>query len=240
MTDLGKRYARQIRFLQNRISPEGFAGLHLTVGVLVVLAAGYWFGEIAERLSPNDSLVLFDQRLALWFHQHATPAITYAAKAITFFGSVAWLTTLSICLVVYFISRDDRLNAFLVTLTMLGGGLLNIFLKHYFHRQRPVLENPLVTLSSYGFPSGHTMGATLLYGLLALLAWSNLKSLRARLVAALGACLLILLIGFTRIYLGAHFLSDVLGAFTAGILWLAFCWTAIATVRRRYARRPHG
>lgn len=238
MTDFSKRFARQIRFLQDRLSPEGYAGLHLTIGVLVVLLAGYWFGEIAERRSPNDALVLVDQHLALWFNQHATPAITCAAKAITFLGSVACLTTVSSCLVVFLIWRRDRLNAVLVVMTMFGGSLLNILLKHHFHRQRPVLENPLVTLSSYGFPSGHTMGATLFYGLLALFAWRNLKSRRARLAAASGACLLILLIGFTRIYLGAHFLSDVVGALAAGILWLTFCWTAIATLRRRSARPP--
>jgi undecaprenyl-diphosphatase len=96
-----------------------------------------------------------------------------------------------------------------------------------------VLENPLVTLSSYGFPSGHTMGATLLYGLLALFAWKTLKSRPARFVSLIGACLLILLIGLTRIYLGAHYLSDVLGALAAGVLWLAFCWTAVETLRRR-------
>jgi undecaprenyl-diphosphatase len=106
-------------------------------------------------------------------------------------------------------------------------------LKHFFHRERPVLENPLVTLSSYGFPSGHTMGATLLYGLLALLAWKNVRNRAARLACVAGACLWILLIGLTRIYLGAHYLTDVLGALAAGLLWLVVCWTAFETFRWR-------
>ena len=134
------------------------------------MLAGWWFGAVAEDLSPDDRLVLMDQRVALWFHQHATPLILSVAKGITFFGSVAWITAISFCLAVFFIRRRDWLNFLLVALTMLGGSMLNVLLKHLFHRQRPLLENPLVTLSSYGFPSGHTMGATLLYGLLALLA----------------------------------------------------------------------
>ena len=237
MTAWQKRFERPIRFLQNRLSPEGYAGLHLTVGVLIILLAGWWFGAIAEDLSPSDPLVLMDQRVADWFHEHATPAITGVAKAITFFGSVAWVTLITACLAVIFAWRRAWFDFLLLALSMAGGGILNVFLKHLFHRQRPVFENPLVTLSSYGFPSGHTMGATLLYGLLALLAARNLKTSNQRVASLVAACLIILLIGLTRIYLGAHFLSDVLGAIAAGSFWLAFCWIAVETLRRR---RAHG
>ncbi len=114
-----------------------------------------------------------------------------------------------------------------------GGSLLNIFLKHIFHRQRPVLENPLVTLTSYGFPSGHTMGATLFYGLMALFAVGWCVSWQSRVLAGNIAGALILLVGLSRIYLGAHYLSDVMGAMAAAIVWLAVCWTAVETLRRR-------
>jgi membrane-associated phospholipid phosphatase len=155
------------------------------------------------------------------------------ARAISFFGSVGWLTAVSIGVALFLVLRRDWLNASLIALVMGGGGALNVVLKHFFHRERPVLENPLVTLSSYGFPSGHTMGATLLYGLLALLAWKNLRNRAARLTCVVGACFWILLIGLTRIYLGVHYLTDVLGALAAGLFWLAFSWTAFETLRRR-------
>ena len=77
------------------------------------------------------------------------------------------------------------------------------------------------------------MGATLLYGLLALLAWKNVRNRAARFACVSGACLWILLIGLTRIYLGAHYLTDVLGALAAGLLWLVVCWTAFETLRWR-------
>ena len=227
------RFQKPIRFLQNRLSPHGYAGLHLTVGVLVVLICGWCFGEIAEDVSHGDPIVQVDRQVAVWFHQHASPTVTQVARTISFFGSVGWLTAVSIGVALFLVLRRDWLNASLIALVMGGGGALNVVLKHFFHRERPVLENPLVTLSSYGFPSGHTMGATLLYGLLALLAWKNLRNRAARLAWVVGACFWILLIVLTRIYLGAHYLTDVLGALAAGLFWLAFSWTAFETLRRR-------
>jgi undecaprenyl-diphosphatase len=234
------RFQKPIRFLQNRLSPQGYAGLHLTAGVLVVLICGWCFGEIAEDVSHGHPIVQVDQHVAVWFHQHASPTIIQVARTISFFGSVWWLTAVSVGVALFLVSRRDWLNASLVALVMVGGSTLNVVLKHFFHRERPVLENPLVTLSSYGFPSGHSMGATLLYGLLALLAWQNVRNRAARLACVVGASFWILLIGLTRIYLGAHYLTDVLGALAAGLFWLVFCWTAFETLRwQRDSTRCH-
>src|SRR5436305_9281948 len=125
-------------------------------------------GAIAEDLSPDNPLVLFDQLVAVWFHQHATTTLTHVAKAITFFGSTLGLTILSVAVALVLIVCRAWFNLFLFAVTMTGESLLNVLLKHLFHRHRPVLANPLVTLTSYGFPSGHTMGVTVLFGLLAL------------------------------------------------------------------------
>ena len=109
---------------------------------------------------------------------------------------------------------------------------MNLLLKHFFHRQRPVLENPLVTLSSFGFPSGHTMGATLFYGVLALIVTHSIRSWRRRALVSCAAALVIALVGISRIYLGAHYFTDVIAAIAIGLAWLAFCWTGIETLRR--------
>lgn len=238
MTSFAQRFQKQIRFLQNRLSPEGYAGLHLTIGVLIVLLSGWCFGAIAEDVSNGDPIVQIDARVALWFHQETTAPIINLARGISFFGSVGWISVVSLGVALVFLWRRLWLDLSLLALISLGGSTLNLVLKHLFHRERPALENPLVTLSSYGFPSGHTMGATLLYGLLALFAWRNLRNRRLRMACLFAASLWILLIGFTRIYLGAHYLSDVLGALAAGLLWLTFCWTAIDTLRRRRQPRP--
>jgi len=95
-----------------------------------------------------------------------------------------------------------------------------------------VLENPLVTLDSFGFPSGHTMGSTLFYGLLALFLAQSIRSWRWRVLTGILASVWVALIGLSRIYLGAHYLTDVLGAIAVGLAWLAFCWTGVETLRQ--------
>ena len=233
-----RRPARHIRFIKARFSPEGYLGLHLTVGLVVVLLAGWWFGEIVENVSRDAATHLLDERVIAWFQSRASPSLTRIAWVVTALGSIAFITAGSLVTAFVLFKRGFIYRFVAVVVTMGGGSLLNILLKHYFQRQRPVLENPLVTLASFGFPSGHTMGATLFYGLLALLiahssrwAWSH------RIFEFCSAALLIALVGASRIYLGAHYLTDVLGAIALGLAWLAFCWTGIETVRRWRGRK---
>ena len=117
-----------------------------------------------------------------------------------------------------------------------GGSLLNLAIKTLFHRHRPVFENPIATLTSYSFPSGHTMGSTLFYGLLALFVAMDAERWSSRVLALLIAFLFVLLIALSRIYLGLHYLSDTMGAMAAGLAWLASCETAIEIMRSRRER----
>jgi undecaprenyl-diphosphatase len=232
-----RRFARQIRFLQARLSPEGYLGLHLTVGLLVILAAGWWFADIAEDMSRNAGTRLFDERVASWFHEHVMPALTEIFRVVTFFGSVGFVAASSSCVAIFLIVRKRWYQVLLLTLAVGGGSLLNILLKHFFHRQRPVLENPLLTLTSYGFPSGHTMGSTLFYGTLAVFVARSLKNWGWRVLAFGIAALAIALVGLSRIYLGAHYFTDVAGAIAVGLAWLALCWTGVETLRKWRGRQ---
>ncbi len=240
MTDAPRsphRFERGFAFLRRRFSPEGAFGLHLTIGLLVMLL-GFWiFAEIAEDIEPNSALLARDHAVTNWFHAHATSGLTTAAHVITTFGSVAFLSTVSLG-VIGLLTWQEAWNRLIIFASgMIGGSLLNILLKHFFHRQRPILENPLVTLSSYGFPSGHTMGATILYGLLVLLTFASWRRWSRRLLSVLLAGLFVAAIGLTRIYLGAHFMTDVLAAFAAGAVWLAFCWSAGESLRKHRQNR---
>lgn len=237
MTEPALRFARQIRFLQARFSPEGWLGLHLTIGLLVILTMGWWFGDIAEDMSRDAATRLFDERVSAWFHEHATPALTHVAHIVTFFGSVSFIAAAAICAALILGMRKSWYQLLALVLGIGGGSLLNILLKHFFHRQRPVLENPLVTLSSFGFPSGHTMGSTLFYGLLAIFVVHSVRKWRWRTAIVCVAALWVALIGLSRIYLGAHYLTDVLGAIAVGLAWLAFCWTGVETLRKWRSRR---
>ena len=227
-----KRWARHVRFLQARLSPTGYMGLHLTVGMVAIILSCWCFNEIAEGITGDGILPSLDHRAALLVQSYESPGVTLAAKTISLAGSVAFLSVASFCAAIVFI-RKGWLDAVLgLALTMIGGGLLNTLLKHFFARERPMFEKPLVSLSTFAFPSGHTMGATLFYMFLAAIVAYAMKSRRIRVLAFSCAMLIVALIGATRIYLGAHFFTDVLGAIAAGLAWLAFCWTAVETLRK--------
>jgi undecaprenyl-diphosphatase len=227
-----RRFERTRRFLGARLSPEGYLGLHLTIGLLVIVAAGCWFGDIAEDVSRNAATRVLDDNITAWFVVHANPLQTATARVITFFGSVGFLTSASVLVALVLAMRRSLYRLLALILAVGGGALLNLALKHFFHRQRPVLENPLVTLSSYGFPSGHTMGATIFYGVLALIVTYWMRSWAGRVLVGWIAAFVIALIGASRIYLGAHYFTDVIGAIAVGLAWLAFSWTGVETLRR--------
>lgn len=227
-----RRFERARRFLGARLSPEGYLGLHQTIGLVVIVAASFWFGDIAEDASRNAATRTLDDNVTAWFVIHANPFLTRISRAITFFGSVGFLTCASILIGAVLALRRSFYRLLALVLAVGGGALLNLSLKHLFHRQRPVLENPLVTLSSYGFPSGHTMGATIFFGVLALIVTYSIRRWLWRVVIGWIAASIITLIGASRIYLGAHYFTDVIGAIAVGVAWLAFCWTGVDTLRR--------
>jgi membrane-associated phospholipid phosphatase len=235
--DVRRRFARSRQFLQARLSPEGYLGLHLTIGLLVILAAGLWFGDIAEDVSRDAATRLLDDHITAWFQEHATPLLTQISRVVTFFGSVIFLTAASAVIAAVFAVRRWGYRLLTLILAVGGGSLLNLLLKHFFHRQRPVLENPLVTLSSFGFPSGHTMGSTIFYGVLALFVAHSIPGWRHRVLVCCAASFIIALVGLSRIYLGAHYFTDVIGAVAVGLAWLAFAWTGVETLRKWRGRR---
>jgi membrane-associated phospholipid phosphatase len=234
-----RRFDRSRRFIAARLSAEGALGLHLTIGLAVVVAAGWWFGNIAEDFSRDAATRALDDSIMLWFMVHATPIRTLFFRAISFFGDVGFLTCASVVLAVVLAVTRSFYRLLAVALATGGGAFLNLFLKYLFRRQRPVLENPLVTLSSFGFPSGHTMGATIFYGVLALCLAHSLHRWQQRLGVACAAAVMVVLIGISRIYLVAHYFTDVIGALAVGLAWLAFSWTGMETLRRRkLAQQP--
>jgi undecaprenyl-diphosphatase len=132
-----------------------------------------------------------------------------------------------------------RLRVWVLTLTLavFGGMALNVLLKHLFVRPRPLFKNPLLMLTTYSFPSGHTLMATVFYGTLCALVLTRSQRWLWRALAITVAGVMILLVGFSRIYLGAHYLSDVLAAIAEGLAWLAFSFISVAEVKRRQKRK---
>lgn len=184
-------------------------------------------------LALANPLAGTDHELAGWFHERLTPAFVSVLHAFTHFGSGEWIGLVVFALVLFLAWKRwwPSLVAFIVAVP--GGMLLNEWVKILVQRQRPFLDGPFVDWSGYSFASGHTIGATLLYGQLLLFVLPALKERHWRLLSILSAISLIALVGFSRIALGAHFLTDVLAAIFFGIIWLMFCLFATKSMRRR-------
>jgi membrane-associated phospholipid phosphatase len=174
-----------------------------------------------------------DHELAGWFHERLTPAFVSVLRAFTDFGSGEWIGLVMFGLVLFFVWKRWWPSLVMLIVAVPGGMVLNEWLKVLVHRQRPFLDGPFVDWSGYSFASGHTIGATLLYGQLLLLVLPALKGRHWRLLSILSAISLVALVGFSRIALGAHFLTDVLAAVFFGIIWLTFCLFATKSMRRR-------
>jgi undecaprenyl-diphosphatase len=95
-----------------------------------------------------------------------------------------------------------------------------------------VFDDPIFSLPTYSFPSGHAMASTVFYGLLAIYASANASQRHAIYVAIAAAVFMVVLVSFSRIYLGLHYLSDVMGGIAEGIAWLALSFTVLNYIRR--------
>ena len=224
-------------FLYARDSSEAYLGLHLTAGALVVTLCAFIFGHIAEDVVTMDKITMLDLQLSQWFHSRATPSLNRFMLLITHLHGTLGILALSLLLAIYWIRIKAWAWLITLVLTVPFGMLLNVLLKHTFQRTRPTFDVPLLTLDSYSFPSGHAAGATLFYGVLAAWLICTTRSWRWRAFIATLACLFVALVGISRIYLGVHYLSDVLAAVAASGGWLTLSLTAVA-IWCRHRRLP--
>src|SRR5213076_1636849 len=173
-----------------------------------------------------------DHEVAGWFHAHLTRTFVTVLRTFTEFGSGEWIGIVLCALVVFFAWKRWWPSLVTLIVALPGGMLLNEWIKVLVHRQRPFVDSPFVDWSGYSFASGHTIAATLLYGQVLLFVLPALKTRHWRLLCIVSAMSLVALVGFSRIALGAHFLTDVLAAIVFGVLWLVFCLIAGKPMRR--------
>lgn len=195
-----------------------------TLTALVLAAALWGFAHVVEDYLTGDPLVRWDVELARWLHGHSTASLVQVFSAVTWAGNAILLAAVTAVGLFLLLRRRRVDDAAFLAATALGIELLNGGLKLLFHRPRPELS--FVHLDTYSFPSGHAAGSAAIYAALAyLLARSAPLSLRALAVAATGA--LLALIDFSRLYIGAHYLSDVLAGTALGLAWFAGCLLAL-------------
>lgn len=216
----GKQVERQVSRLSIRTA----------IALAAALVAAIAFFEITEELLEGET-TRFDLRVSLWLHQLASPALGQVMRAVTFLGSVPALIGVVTLVAAWALRRGARALAgiYVAVASMTGG--LNVVLKLLVRRSRPDLFADIVAPESYSFPSGHAMMSTVVYGVMALVV-ARLQP-RLRLPLYIGTPLLVFLIGVSRVFLGVHWLTDVLAGFAAGGLLLVMSNLALGGIRPR-------
>ena len=233
LQQLEVRYPRAWTFVAGRFARGEYLGLHLTIGFVISVTGLWLFGGITEDVIHHDPLTQFDVTLLDWVHARATPAGYAISNAISLLGSPLTLTILALGVGFLLAARRQwiLLGGWLAAFA--GGGLLAAVLKLVIHRPRPPYAAEFLQHYSWSFPSGHAMGSLIGYGMLAYvlaLLWIHRRS--AQISMALVAALLIVAIGLSRLYLGVHYFSDVVGGYAAGVLWLSACISGLEVARR--------
>jgi undecaprenyl-diphosphatase len=226
---LRTHFANEIDWLENRLSPEGYLGIHLTVGVILLLAAAAIIGGTMESLGARAFFVASDSQVAEWFASHATEPMSALMQRIAQLGSLAWLG----CLVAMaaLVWRHERHLLRLLLLAGPGGVILDFLLKHFFAHVRP--HSTAINPHSLNFFEGDVMAATVVYGSIAYVLLRTLHRWRSGGLAIVSSVLLVFLIALSRVYLEAVQLSEALVALFEGAIWLLFCISGVEIVRWR-------
>ena len=234
----GPRFPGVRRFVAARLDPKAYLGLHATIGLLGAALALWLFGAVLDAVLDDATLVRWDLATAAAVHGRATAAGLRLFDTLTQLGSPAAMALLGTAGAILLWRRGLRTMLVAWVAAFVGGLLLDQAVKLVVHRDRPEYGAAYLHGHSYSFPSGHSMGATIGYGVLAYVLVRVHQPLRGRRALVYGlAALIALAVGVSRVYLGVHYPSDVVGGWAAGSAWLAVCLTGAGIARRRAESR---
>jgi undecaprenyl-diphosphatase len=202
----------------------------LTLASLLILGALGVFADLAEDVITTDHITVVDQQWAQWLHVHGTPGMIRFMLAVSTIHNMRAITLYTVLLGSYLLWKRQRGWLICMLLVIPGGMAINTLAKHLIERPRPLFDDPIVTLATFSFPSGHVAASTLFYGVVATWLSSRTHGLHKQLPIAAAALLVITLVAASRMYLGAHFLSDVLAAFFECVAWLGVCVLGMWTI----------
>jgi undecaprenyl-diphosphatase len=233
---------RPASFLRRRFDRSSPVGLPLTLGAAVSALSLALFVVLVVAVDRDGTLVEFDREtaVAMKAHAEAHPAVLEAMRALTHAGGVPAMVALGVIgsLALWF--RREWALGTCWAVAAAGGGLLNMTSKAVISRERPgdELRDEAVFERNKSFPSGHAMGSAIGYASLGYVAVVFLRRRWARVTVVVTLTALVLAIGHSRIYLRAHWVSDVLGGYLIGTFWVSACITVTEVLRRRAFRSP--
>ena len=221
-TDVRRRF-EQLRRAKPAIIP-------MVAAASALLFLVYIFIALADEITEGETQRI-DEQILLWFRQvndHALPIgprwLADGMLDATALGSPLVLGIIVATASGFLFMEGQRRVAMLTVLATAGGGTASLILKWLFARPRPEIVPHLRQVTSSSFPSGHAMLSAVVYLTIGVMFMKAVRSRRAKAYCLTVAVLLTLLVGSTRVFLGVHYPSDVLGGWIAGVSWASLCW----------------
>ncbi len=208
------------------------------LSALLIIALGVMtFVEVADDMTEADGQ-MFDQTVLHWLQPVAGEPrgpwwLQEAAIDLTSLGGISVLTLFAVIAFAFLLIQRKRLSALLLVVGLIGGVALSEGLKALFERERPPVAYQAVETLNASFPSGHALLSTVFYLTLGVMLTRAFPSKQLKAFVLGAAILIALLIGLTRVYLGAHWASDVIAGWCAGAAWAMALWLVAYAVERR-------
>jgi undecaprenyl-diphosphatase len=221
------------------LKPASRYGLRELLIAVAIALVGAPFGWLLHEVTTDGPFTKLDASAAQWLHVRLVhnQVADAALKAVSFTGKPVFLTPLVGLPALWLWRRGARKLVVFLLVVSIGGGLIDTAVKMAVGRPRPKFDQPIATAFGNSFPSGHSMSSLICYGAL-LLVFIPLVAPRWRVAAIVGTSLWVAAIGFSRLALGVHFLSDVLGGYALGAAWLIGSVAAFEVWREDRGKRP--
>ncbi|HVW31610.1 MAG TPA: bifunctional DedA family/phosphatase PAP2 family protein, partial [Acidimicrobiia bacterium] len=218
---LRARYGRQLGFLARRVSPSGALGLSLTASLAALVVAGWGLGAVVQDVLVGGGATRLDLPVLRWFARHREPWLTTGLRTVTVLGDAALLIPLVLVVGFGLTWRLRRPRPLTLLVAGYGGAdLLSQAIRALTARTRPPPVYAVGHFAGHSFPSGHTTEATAAFGMLAAVLAAATPRWQRRVAAWAAAVVVAGLVGISRLYLGAHWLTDVLAGWALGSTWL--------------------
>jgi membrane-associated phospholipid phosphatase len=237
MEEAGRERLRPFRRLFTRVEA---LGLYLVSGFLVCGVVVLLFGVLAREVFRTPDTRAFDREVTLAMRELQGPENDRIARIVTLFGGHFFVIPATLVVTAALWLKHHWASALLFAGCVVGGFGLNALLKIAFARERPDLWPALVTEVTYSFPSGHATMATVFFGAAAAVVLHLSRGPVARGLALVVATTASLMVAASRVYLGAHWTTDVAGGVLLGLFWVSVCSTGTGYVSRRIARSVPG
>jgi undecaprenyl-diphosphatase len=220
-------------FLRRRFTREGAIGLYMTIGFLASGLLLVLFSILLDEVFEISTPGALDRAVTLSVARLRTPWLDVVFRRLTDLGDFRFLTPATLLVSGALALRGRRVSGLLFAGSVLGGFLLETLVKMTFHRNRPDLWPALVTEKTFSFPSGHATMSTLFFAGTAAVVFHVDRRFAPRAAAVAGAAAVIGAVAFSRIYLGAHWLTDVAAGILLGLFWVVLCATGTEYFARR-------